>query len=296
MNDYVIITDSTIDLGVAQTEELDVAIVPLRFCFGEKEYIQYADGREMSTEEFFARIKAGENASTNQATASNFMDVAEPFLKEGKDVLIIPFSSKLSGTYQSSVIAAAELNEKYPDNKTISIDTKSASGGYGLLVHCVVGLKRAGKSIDEVADWVRDHRLNFCHWVTIGDLGHLKRGGRISAASAMFGTLLGVKPIIIMDDEGSLVPIGKVRGRIQSLDNLVDEMEKSLDRTLCDTVFINHSECLSDAQYIKEQVKARIGIKEEKIFINPLGPVIGAHTGCGCVALFFTGRQRTSMK
>jgi len=296
MNDYVIIVDSTIDLGVDQINELDVTIVPLRFCFGDQEYTQYADGREMSTEEFFARIKAGENASTNQATASDFMDAAEPFLKEGKDVLIIPFSSKLSGTYQSSVIAAAELNEKYPNNKTIAIDTKSASGGYGLLVYCVVKMKREGKTIDEIADWVRAHQLNFCHWVTIGDLGHLKRGGRISAASAMFGTLLGVKPIIIMDNEGSLVPIGKVRGRIQSLDNLVDEMEKSIDRSLCDMVFINHSECLGDAQYIKEQVKARIGIKGHNIIINPLGPVIGAHTGCGCVALFFTGCQRTSMK
>ena len=294
MSDYVIMVDSTSDLPPAMIQELEVEMAPLSFSCGGKFYRQYDEKNDLAGAGFFQLLRDGETATTVQITPAEYIDKLEPHLKAGRDVLLLVFSSQLSGTYQSSVVATAELNERYPDNKVISIDSKSAAAGFAMLTYYTVQQKRAGKTIDELADWVRDARSHNCHWVTVSDLNHLKRGGRLSSASALFGTLLNVKPIIIMDDDGCLVPVSKVRGRAQSLDRLVDEMEKTFDATLGTKVYIAHADVQADAEYLRDQVKTRIGVQESDITIDYLGPVIGAHTGPGCIALFFMGRQRTS--
>lgn len=290
MSDFKIITDSTSDLSQEMVDDLDVTVIPMDFTVGIDSFLDYPDERELASHDFYTRIAAGESSTTNQISLAVFNDTFEPFLKEGTDVLYLAFSSGLSGTYNNSVIAARNLAEKYPDRKIDTVDTLAASLGEGLIVWHAVQKKRAGASIDEVKNWVEQNRNRMHHWFTVDDLNHLKRGGRISGASALVGTMLGIKPVMHIDDEGHIILIDKIRGRKQSLDDMVSHMAKTAEEPESQMIFISHSDSLEGAEYVKEQVEKKFGVTQFQL--APIGPVIGAHTGTGTVALFYLGKDR----
>lgn len=290
MSGYQIITDSNTDLTPALVEELDVHVIPMEYTLNGKTYLQYPDERELSTKEVYERLSAGEVATTNQINSLTFTETFEPYLQKGLDILYIGFSSGLSGTYNCSRLVAQELAEKYPERKILVTDSLAASMGEGLLVYNAVQQKNAGLSIDELYQWVMDNRNRLAHWFTVEDLNFLKRGGRISGAAAMFGTMLGIKPVLHVDNEGHLIPVEKIRGRRQSLNTLVDHMAKTVEHPEEQTVFISHGNALEDAEYVAEQVKSRFNVKNT--YINYIGPVIGSHSGPGTIALFFLGKSK----
>ncbi|OCN01743.1 fatty acid-binding protein DegV [Clostridium sp. W14A] len=290
MADYVIVTDSSCDLPNELAKELELVVLPLSFHLNGKEYHNYLDEREMPIGEFYRRIRAGEPCTTSAVNVDAYKSAMEPLLQQGVDILDIAFSSGLSATYSSAKIACEELAEKYPGRKVFAVDTLAASLGQGLLIYLAVQMKRAGKSIEEVRGWVEENKLRLCHWFTVDDLNHLKRGGRISGATALFGTMLNIKPVLHVDDEGHLIPMGKVRGRRASLDALADHMEQSADDPASQTVFISHGDCREDAEYLAGEIKRRMGVKN--FVIGNVGPVIGTHSGPGTMALFFLGSKR----
>lgn len=290
MSDFKIITDSTCDLSQEMVDELDVTVIPMNFTIGADSFLDYPDERDLASHDFYTRIAAGESSTTNQISLATFADTFEPVLKEGMDVLYLAFSSGLSGTYNNSIIAARDLAEKYPDRKIYMVDTLAASLGEGLIVWHAVQKKRAGATIDEVKDWVEQNRNRMHHWFTVDDLNHLKRGGRISSASALVGTMLGIKPVMHFDDEGHIILIDKIRGRKQSLDDLVNHMAKTSEDAENQMIFVSHSDSMEGAEYVKEQVEKKFGTKQFRI--AAIGPVIGAHTGTGTVALFYLGKDR----
>ena len=289
-NDFLIITDSTCDMPQEMADELGLAILPIRVSMEDKEYAHYLDGRELGFHEFYEKLRAGVPAKTSAANQEDFLSLMEPALAAGRDVLYIGFSSGLSSTYNVGVMTAAQLAEKYPERKVYTVDSLSASFGEGLLVYHAVQQKLAGKSIDEVRAFVEENRLHLCHWFTVDDLQHLKRGGRVSAAAAVFGTMLNIKPVLHVDDEGHLIPVSKVQGRTASIKALLKKMQETAIDPAEQVVFISHGDCEKDAEKLAAMVRESIGPKE--IILNPIGPVIGAHSGPGTVALFFLGTER----
>ena len=290
MNEYVLFTDSSADLTDELVRELGVEVLPLSFTMGDKTYKNWPDNREIDPADFYKQLREGAVATTSAVNVGDYTDALTPFLEAGKDVLVLAFSSGLSATCHSAQIAAEELMEQFPGRKVYVVDTLCASLGQGLLVWYAAGLKRDGKSMDEVRDWVEENKLRLCHWFTVDDLMFLKRGGRISSATAVLGTMLSIKPVMHVDDEGHLIKMGTARGRNASLKALVDHMEETAIDPGSQVVFISHGDCLADAQKVAEDVKARFGVKE--VVINYVGPVIGAHSGPGTVALFFVGSKR----
>lgn len=290
MSEYVLITDSSADLSQEMVQELGVAVLPLSFTIQGKIYRNYPDNREMDLPLFYDMLRAGELATTSAVNVAEYTQAVEPILQEGKDVLILAFSSGLSSTYQASVLAAGELREKYPDRKIYTVDTLCASLGQGLLVYLAAQEQRKGKSIEEVRDWAEETKLHLCHQFTVDDLHFLKRGGRISATTAVVGSMLQIKPVLHVDNEGHLINIGKARGRQASLKALVDKMEKTVTEEGRKTVFISHGDCRKDAVTVADMVRERFGTQD--IRINFVGPVIGAHSGPGTLALFYLGTER----
>lgn len=288
MSEFVIVTDSSADLPAGLVRELGVEVLPLSFTIQGSTYRNYPDDREMDPAVFYKMLRDGEAATTSAVNVAEYTALLEPLLQAGKDVLVLAFSSGLSTTYQSSVIAVNELAEQYPDRKICTVDTLCASMGQGLMVWLAAQEQKKGKSLEEVRDWVEENKLRLCHWFTVDDLHFLKRGGRISAATAVVGTMLSIKPVLHVDDEGHLISMGKARGRGASLTALVDHMEQTV--TDVDTVFISHGDCLADAEKVAADVKKRFGTRD--VVINTIGPVIGAHAGPGTVALFFLGTKR----
>ena len=290
MSDFVILTDSSADLGAELVRELDVQVLPLGFVLDDHTYYNYPDNREMDPHLFYERLRQGDGATTNAVNVAQYTEALEPMLQAGRDVLILAFSSGLSTTYNSSRLAVEEMSAKYPERKLYTVDTLCASLGQGLLVWYAAKARERGDSIEEVRDWIEERKLNLCHQFTVDDLYFLKRGGRISAATAVVGSMLHIKPVLHVDDEGHLVSIGKVRGRQAALKALVDRMEETAIDSGSLTVFISHGDCLEDAQTVADMVKKRFGVQE--IYINYVGPVIGAHSGPGTVALFYVGTNR----
>ena len=290
MSSYIIASDSTTDICEKTVSDLDVTIVPLRFTIDGKTYRNTPDYGEMDIKVFYNKLRNESMSTTSQINSEEFIDYFEPILKSGKDILYIGFSSGLSGTYHSSCLARDELKEKYPERKILVFDSRCASMGEGLLVYLAAGLKKEGKDIEFVYNWLQENALKLCHWFTVDDLYHLKRGGRVSTATALVGTMLGIKPVLHVDNEGHLIPVDKVRGRKQSLDALVKKMEKTAINPEKQVVFISHGDCLEDAKYVADQIKSKMHVKN--IVINFIGPVIGAHSGPGTVALFFLGTER----
>jgi DegV family protein with EDD domain len=290
MNDFIIMTDSSCDLSAEMAANLELTVLPLTFELKGKEFANYLDGRELSFKDFYLAIREGEHSQTSAVNTQCFIDSMETILELGKDILCLSFSSGLSTTHNSALSAAEELKSKYPKQKIYIVDTLSASLGQGLLVYLAAQQKLAGHNIEDVRDYVETNKLNLCHWFTVDDLNHLKRGGRVSAATALVGTMLNIKPVMHVDNEGHLVKVDTVRGRKKSLKALVDNMEKTAFTPKEQTVFISHGDCEEEAIYVADMIKERFGTKD--VFINYVGPVIGAHSGPGTMALFFLGQER----
>lgn len=285
---YQIITDSSCDLTDEEIALLQVKIVPLTLHF-RGQLIHNPSEKEIL--DFYAALRTGEPATTSAANPEDWAEVIEPVLAAGEDGLVMAFSSGLSTTYQSAVIAAEMLMEKYPERKVLVTDTLCASRGQGLLVWLAAQKRQEGLTLEELFAWAEDARFHLCHWFTVDDLMFLKRGGRISAATAVVGSMLSIKPVLHVDDEGKLINVGKTRGRKASLDALVKKVAELGDPEAAkDTMFICHGDCLADAEYVAEQVKARYGTKQVRIGYT--GAVIGAHSGPGTMALFFLGKNR----
>lgn len=290
MSNYLIVTDSSADLDAQLVKQLDVRVLPLRFTLENKAYQNHPDNRDMDPHLFYDKLRGGTVATTAAANTSHYTELLEPILAAGQDVLVLTFSSGLSSTYHISTLAVKELSEKFPERKIYTVDTLSASLGQGLLVWHCAKQKEAGKTIDEVYQWAEHNKLHLCHQFTVDDLQFLKRGGRVSATTAVVGTMLHIKPLLHVDNEGHLINIGKVRGRQGSLKALVDKMEATAIAPKNQMAFISHGDCLEDAQRVAQMVKERFGVEE--IYINHIGPVIGAHSGPGTVALFYLGNER----
>lgn len=287
MRDYVITVNSTVDLPKEWLEERQVPVVPLRYTIDGQ---TYTDMEGLSAKEFFEKLREGKMSVTSQVNPEEAAEMLEPYVKEGKDILHLGFSSGLSGTLNSMRIAGQMLEEKYPEAKVIIIDTLCACLGEALLLYKALQVKAQGKTIDETAQWVEENKLHICHDVTVDDLNHLHRGGRVSKTTAVLGTLVQIKPIIHMDNEGKLQVIGKERGRKKSLNKIVDmaaEQSKGWDN---DIIMITHGDCIEDAEYVAKRVREKMGI--DNILINNIGTVIGSHTGPGVVAVFCMGNQR----
>lgn len=290
MSNFKIITDSTSDLPVQLVEELELHVIPMLFTVDGKDYLNTPDERALSSHDFYDLLRAGKTSTTTQINAEVFKDETRPYLQDGLDILYLGFSSGLSSTFNSVRLAVAELKEDFPDRKVVVVDTLAASMGEGLIVYHAATRKKQGMSIDEVAAWVEENKLHLAHWFTVDDLNHLKRGGRVSGAAALVGTMLNIKPVLHVDDEGHLIPVDKVRGRRKSLEELVAHMEKTAINPAEQTIFISHGDALEDAKYVEKLVRERFGV--QTVYINPIGPVIGTHSGPGTVALFFLANKR----
>ena len=289
MSEYVITTDNNSDLPEKYLKDHGVGCMYLSYSMDGK---NYTHGNFLPEHEFYEAMRNGSMPTTAQVNPENAKALLEPYLKEGKDILHIAFSSGLSGTYNSSRIAAEELMEEYPDRKIIVVDSLSASLGQGLLVWLAQQKKELGQTLEDVADWVEKNKLKMVHLFTVDDLNHLYRGGRVSRTTAIVGSMLNIKPVLHVDNEGKLTAIGKVRGRKKALQELVKLMDEKIGSfgAGCDTIFISHGDCEQDAQYVAAKVKEKYDIKN--IIINQVGATIGAHSGPGTMALFFVGDVR----
>lgn len=292
MAEFLIVTDSTADLPDEYLQEHSVKTMNLCYIIGGETY-GGDTGKELEWKKFYEMLREGHMSTTSQVNPEEARKHFEEYLADGaKKILYLAFSSGLSGTYNSVRIAAEEMMEAHPDCKIIVIDTLSASLGEGLLVHHAVELRDSGKGLEETAEWIEKHVLNFVHMFTVDDLNHLYRGGRVSKTTAIIGTMAGIKPVLHVDNDGRLVAVGKVRGRKKSLLRLVDCMEEQMGsfKEQNDIIFISHGDALEDAEFVADEIKKRFGI--DKFIINRVGPTIGAHTGTGVIALFFIGDVR----
>ena len=284
---FKIITDTCCDFPAQMYSDLNLEVVPLSVLYKGESYNSYS---EQWLKEMFDGLRAGEKATTSAVNPEGWAAAIEPVVAGGEDALVLVFSSGLSGTYQSAVIAAQELSEKYPDRKINVVDTLCASLGQGLLVWYACQKRDEGLSLDELTAWMEDNKLHLCHWFTVDDLMYLKRGGRVSAATALVGTMLQIKPVLHVDDEGHLINVGKTRGRKASIEALAKKMGETAIPGVNDTVFICHGDCQADADYLASIVKEKYGVKN--VFIYYVGAVIGSHSGPGTRALFYLGDHR----
>ncbi|MBR5237033.1 MAG: DegV family protein [Clostridia bacterium] len=287
---YVIVTDSCANLPETIIDQYDISIVPLSFHVGDRELKSYEKGKVTDFKQFYDMMRNKEVITTSLVSPEKFIDFFKPLLEAGQDVLYLGFSSGLSGTYQSATIAADDLKGLYPQRQVITVDSLCACGGQGLMVLYAAQMREQGSTIDEVATWLKENILRMAHWFTCDDLFFLKRGGRISGATAVVGSLLQVKPVLHVNDEGKLVSVSKARGRKQALAALVAQMEKTVEEPQKQTLFIAHADCEEDALYIKKLVENKFSVKD--IIVHYIDPVIGAHAGPGTVALFFLGANR----
>ena len=283
---YQIITDSCCDFTQQQYQELGVTCAPLSVLYNGTSHDNFSDPAAVKA--FYDELRGGVMASTAAVNPEGWAALMEDALKAGRDVLVLAFSSGLSTTYQSAVIAGKELQEVYPDRKILVVDTLCAALGQGMLVYLACKKRDAGMGIEELCSWVEENKLSVCHWVTVDDLSHLKRGGRISATTALVGTMLNIKPIIYVDNDGHLINTAKVRGRKAAIDFLATKLgETCIDKEIA---FIAHGDCAEDAAALEKVLKEKHGIKE--VITGYVGPVIGAHTGPGVLVLFFMGSHR----
>lgn len=285
MRDYVILTDSGTDLSYETAEQLGISMLDMTVI---KEGDTPRPNSEVDVKEFYDFIRSKKTATTAAINTDTFISAMEKLILDGKDVIYLGFSSGLSSTFNSGRIAAEELSEKYPEHKIYACDTLCASLGQGMLVYLAARKQQAGASIDEIRDFVESHKLKLCHEFTVDNLMYLKRGGRVSATTAVLGTMLSIKPVMHMDNEGKLIKLDTTRGRRASLDAIFEKMKAKITDT--DTVFICHGDCLEDAKYLEERAKKELGIKE--IFIGYTGVVIGSHSGPGTMALFYLSNER----
>ena len=288
---FEIVTDSSSNLVEEMIDDFGLHVLPLTFMVDGQQYQSYLKGEHTDLKQFYTMMREGKVITTSLPNLAESEALVRGLLEQGRDVLYIGFSSGLSGTFEATELLMRDLAREFPERPALAVDTLAASGGQGLLVWHAVQRARAGASIVEVRDWLEENKLHLAHWFTVDDLMFLFRGGRVSKTAAWAGTMLNIKPVMHVDDEGHLIPLEKVRGRKKSLNALVDHMAKSaiapIDQQM---VFITHGDCLEEAEYVADQVKQRFGVPE--VVINYVDPVIGAHSGPGTMALFFLADKR----
>lgn len=287
---FTIVTDSSANLLDETIDKNDIKILPLTFMVDDVQHTSYSTSQASDLAKFYKMMRDGKVITTSLPNLQSSKAMLEEILKSGSDLYYIGFSSGLSGTYTAIELILKELAATYPKQKVLSTDTLAASYGEGMLVCYAIDMRSEGKSIDEVFEWVEKNKLRLAHWFTVDDLHYLERGGRVSKTAAFAGTMLNIKPVLHVDNEGHLIPMQKVRGRKKSLDALVSHMEQSIEIPYKDKVFISHGDCLDDANYVADKVKEKFGIDD--VSINILDPVIGAHSGPGTMALYFLGNER----
>ena len=293
MQPYVLTCCSTADLSKDYFEKRNIPYVCFHFTMDGVEYFDDL-GQSVPFEQFYARIAAGSMPTTSLVNTEQFIAFFEPFLKEGKDILHLTFSSGLSGTYASALLARDELKERYPERKLIVVDSLGASSGYGLMVDTLADMRDGGVSLTDAANWIEAHKLNMHHWFFSTDLTHYKRGGRISQTAFVVGSILGINPLMNMDDGGHLTPRFKINGKKRVMREIVKQMELHADKGLDydQKCFISNSACLDDAKAVAVLVEQTFPKLNGKVLINSVGTVVGSHTGPGTVALFFWGDSR----
>ncbi|MEF2655046.1 MAG: DegV family protein [Eggerthellaceae bacterium] len=288
---YTIVTDSSCNLPEELIDELELEVLPLVFMIDDTQYQSYLKGEVTDLKQFYTMMREGKVITTSLPNLSDAEDLFESLLKNGNDILYLGFSSGLSGTYEGMRTIGNTLAERYPERTFVSVDTLAASVGQGLIVYYAAKKKQAGASLDEVAQWVTDNRLNLAHWFTVDDLMFLYRGGRVSRTAAFAGSLLNIKPVLHVDDEGLLIPMEKTRGRKKSIQALVSHMEETGNAPLKDQLIgISHGDCIEDVEYLQKLITEKFGVTN--YLINYVDPVIGAHSGPGTLALFFLASGR----
>lgn len=290
---FELVTDSCCNLAEETIDRYGLHVLPLTLMADGEDtvYQSYLKGEKTDLSRFYKMMRDGKVFRTSLPNLSNTEALFRSLLDAGRDILYLGFSSGLSGTYEATELLAKQLRGEYPDRKIYTVDTLAASGGQGLLVWHACQHAEAGEGIDAVRDWVEGNKLRLAHWFTVDDLMFLWRGGRVSKTSAWAGTLLNIKPVLHVDDEGHLIPMEKVRGRKKSLTALLNHMEKTGTQPLADQmVFITHGDCLEEAQWLEQQIRERFGVRN--IVVNCIDPVIGAHSGPGTMALFFLASNR----
>ncbi|WP_417751403.1 DegV family protein [Senegalimassilia faecalis] len=290
---FELVTDSCCNLAEETIDRYGLYVLPLTFMADGEDtvYQSYLKGEKTDLSQFYKMMRDGKVFRTSLPNLSDTEALFRSLLDAGRDILYLGFSSGLSGTYEATELLAKQLRGEYPDRKIYTVDTLAASGGQGLLVWHACQHAEAGEGIDAVRDWVEGNKLRLAHWFTVDDLMFLWRGGRVSKTSAWAGTLLNIKPVLHVDDEGHLIPMEKVRGRKKSLTALLNHMEKTGTQPLADQmVFITHGDCLEEAQWLEQQIRERFGVRD--IVVNCIDPVIGAHSGPGTMALFFLASSR----
>ncbi len=287
MSEYVILTDSSSDLSPDLAKSLGVEILSLEIVMDDG---ATKKNDEVDVKEFYQMLRDKKHITTSAVNIERFTELFDSYLSRGIDVLYLGFSSGLSGTFNAGFVASQDLAEKYPDRKMYVVDTLCASLGQGLFVYLCAKKKQAGASIEEVRDWAEENKLHLCHWFTVDDLFFLKRGGRVSAATAVMGTMLSIKPVMHVDNKGKLINVQKARGRKGSLDELVNKIKTTAIEPEKQTMFICHGDCIEDANYVAERMKKELGVPE--VIIDYTGPVIGAHAGPGVLAVFYMGTER----
>jgi DegV family protein with EDD domain len=290
MNDYVIVSDATLDLPVSIINEYGIKIIPMGVNIDNVEYLHYPDERELPIEEFYRKLKNGAVSHTTQITPALFMDFFEEILKQGLDIIYIAFSSGLSGTYNTSQIVLRDLVDEFPDRKIYTVDSLCASIGEGLLVLNAAVQKQNGMNLEELKEWLEQNKQRSRHWFTVKDLYYLKRGGRLSSIEAFVGTALKIRPVLSMNDTGKLVVITKIRGIRAEIDFLASKMEVEGVNLASQTVIIGHGDDLQQAQELERLICNKNLVKD--VIITNIGPIIGTHTGPGMLALVFMGEKR----
>lgn len=289
---FEIVTESTCNLKEDMIDEWGLNILPMTFMSDGKHYQSYLKGEHTNLQQFYSMMREGKVITTSLPNIVEAEETFRTILDAGKDVLYLGFSSALSSTYETIDLLLKDLSGQYPEQTIRSIETLGASGGQGLLVYLAAKKSKENDwGVNEAAQWVLDHRLNLAHWFTVDDLMFLFRGGRVSKTSAWAGTMLNIKPVMHVDNEGRLIPLEKVRGRKKSLNGLIDHLRQTALEPISEqTIIVNHGDCLSDAEYVADTIKKEFGISD--IIINYIDPVIGAHSGPGTVALFFMADSR----
>ncbi|MBR1779488.1 MAG: DegV family protein [Clostridia bacterium] len=284
---YVIFTDSTSDLSQDIIDKYSINVIPIELSIDGKAFIK---DYEISPKDFYNKIREGNMPKTTCINSSTYMENFEPILKTGKDILYIAFSGSLSSIYSIASQTATALNKIYPNNKVIVVDSCAASMGQGVLVYHAAKMKAEGKTLEEVVSWLEESKNHMNTWFTVNDLFHLKRGGRISATTAILGEMLNVKPIMNINLSGELILISKIRGRRAAILELLNKIENLWMAEKNPFICIAHADALEDASFLADKIKEKLGVKD--VFINYITPVIGAHTGCGTVGVFFFGQKK----
>ncbi|MGD9604686.1 MAG: DegV family protein [Bacilli bacterium] len=290
MQKYVIITDATCDLPISITKEFNLEVIPMLYQMEGKDYQIDIKNPNIDLKDFYTKLREGQMATTSQINANQYEEVIEKYLSKGIDVLVINFSSALSGGFNSLNIAKELLDEKYPDRRLVIFDSKAASMGEGLLVYLALLEQQKGKTIEELEQWLKDTYLHLCHWFIVDDLDFLRRGGRLSGSVAFIGRLLKIKPILHVDNEGRLVSVKKAIGKHKALETLYERVVETATNPNKQTIFISHGDALEDAKFLQNLILSKY--PNAKIMLGDIGAVIGAHSGPGTVALFFLGTER----